>query len=78
MEKTLRRDWDNQDMASPVLHFDLTMADIRDYLVKIIEADNEQVRIQYCQLCFEYVRGLQDGNRFLRQKPKLIKSDTTD
>lgn len=70
---TERKDWDNNDSASPVLHFDLTMADLRDRLTKAIESTSEQERLQNINLAFEYVRGLQDGNRFMRPKPELIR-----
>lgn len=70
--KVERRDWDNQNEASPVLHFDLTLADIRDYLVNAIQSETKEEMKQYCNSCHEYVRGLIDGNRFCRQKPKMI------
>jgi hypothetical protein len=68
---TEQKDWDNNDSASPVLHFDLTMADIRNRLVLAIEEKDEILRLQHLNLAHEYVRGLSDGNRFMRQKPIL-------
>ena len=68
---TEKKDWYNNNSASPVLHFDLTMADIQDRLVMAIEEKDEILRLQHLNLAHEYVRGLADGNRFMRPKPIL-------
>ena len=67
-----REDWDNNNVADPVLWLDLTMADIRDYAVKGIQADSIDVKNQYLNFIHEYVRGIADGNRFNRKKPEMI------
>ena len=69
--KTRRVDWDNQDTGSPVLHFDLTMADMRELVEKAIEEKDEMVALRYMEYLHAYIRGLTDGNRFFRQAPKL-------
>ena len=70
--KTRRVDWDNEDMASPVLHFDLTMADIRELVEKAIEEEDAVTALRHMEYLHAYVRGLTDGNRFFRAKPKMM------
>ncbi len=69
LEKKLRCDWDNQDEASPVLHFDLTMCDIRDLLHQALEQETLAEKNTVIQYTICYVKGLTDGNRFFRKKP---------
>ena len=53
--KTPRVNWDNHDKASPVLHFDLTMSDIRDMIIQAMDADNEKDRMIILGYLLNYV-----------------------
>ena len=54
-----KKDWTNYETL-PVLQFDLIMADIYDTLDKRGASEAKQ-----------YIRGLQDGNRFARKRPEM-------
>jgi len=78
MEKTRMEDWHNQDIANSSLWLDLTLSEIRQRIIETIESESMEDRTLRLNGLHEYVRGLIDGNRFMKSKPKLTHHKLND
>ena len=71
---TRERTEENNNMETSVItQYDLVLADILEQLGRTINEEDEDSKELFLQNTYEYVRGLQDGLRFGRPRPKMIK-----